>query len=285
VWVAEDGGRFDGFALAGLHWSTSTPGVAWVWAGVREGVRRHGLGGTLLARGEDHVRSTGAQKLESFAVEGSGGDAFLERRGYRRTRVELKQTLDLSRGDVGDVGAYVERKRQEGFALTPLRDLRERPRDLHAVYAAATADIPADEPEDDIPFDDWAVQQLHDPELSLDGSFVVVHEDRLVALAFLLVNGDAGVAANEMTGTLAEFRGRGLARLAKLGTIRWAKEQGLRTIYTANDEGNAPMLALNRSLGYAVRWRSLMFAKSADFRCPAGRATSSARTRTADRRG
>jgi GNAT superfamily N-acetyltransferase len=53
-----------------------------------------------------------------------------------------------------------------------------------------------------------------------------------------------------MTGTLHDFRRRGLARLAKLATIRWAAEQGFRTMLTGNAETNAAMLGLNESLGY-----------------------------------
>jgi GNAT superfamily N-acetyltransferase len=263
LWVVEDDARLVGFGECGFHWSMSTPGVAWSWVGVVDSHRGRGLGSTLLDRCEEHLHAHGVRKLESFATAGTGGDAFLERRGYTRTRMELKQTLDLASVNVGDVDAHIERKAADGFSVVPLAELRDRPRDVHAVYAAATADIPADDPEDDVPFEDWERQDLHDPELSWDGSFVVVHEGRPVALAFLLVNPAVGVATNEMTGTLAAFRGRGLARLAKLAGIRWAREQGLKTIYTGNDSENAPMLALNRSLGYEVRWRRLFYAKEA----------------------
>jgi hypothetical protein len=57
-------------------------------------------------------------------------------------------------------------------------------------------------------------------------------------------------AANEMTGTLRRFRGRRLARLAKLGTIALAVDNGITQILTGNDETNVPMLAINASLGY-----------------------------------
>ena len=56
-----------------------------------------------------------------------------------------------------------------------------------------------------------------------------------------------------MTGTLPEFRRRGLARLAKLATIRWAAENGVEWMLTANAEANTGMRALNESLGLSVR--------------------------------
>jgi RimJ/RimL family protein N-acetyltransferase len=89
------------------------------------------------------------------------------------------------------------------------------------------------------------------PDLSWEGSFVVVDEGgRLVSLASLVVDTVAGRAENDWTATLPELRGRKLALLAKLATIRWAREAGIREIVTANDDYNAPMLALNERLGY-----------------------------------
>jgi len=249
--------------MAAFHWSMSTPGIAWHWAGVDEKYRRRGIGTELFDRGEEHLRANGVRKLESFAVEASGGDAFLASRGYRQTRTEFKQTLDLEGADLGAIDEQIARKASEGFTLAPLAELRDRTRDIHAVYAAATADIPADDPEDDVPFEDWEKQDLHDPELAWEGSFVVLHEGQPVSLAFLLVNPEKQTATNEMTGTLPAFRGRGLARLAKLASIRWAAEQSYRTIYTGNDAENAPMLALNRSLGYEAHWNRLFYAKDA----------------------
>jgi RimJ/RimL family protein N-acetyltransferase len=55
---------------------------------------------------------------------------------------------------------------------------------------------------------------------------------------------------NDMTGTLRSFRGRGLARLAKLCQLEWAARNGIVSVVTENDETNAPMLAVNTRLGY-----------------------------------
>jgi GNAT superfamily N-acetyltransferase len=68
--------------------------------------------------------------------------------------------------------------------------------------------------------------------------------------ATLVVDHSAGRAENDWTATLPDLRGRGLARLGKLATIRWARNAGIREIVTANDDGNVPMLALNELLGY-----------------------------------
>jgi RimJ/RimL family protein N-acetyltransferase len=68
-------------------------------------------------------------------------------------------------------------------------------------------------------------------------------------------------AGNGFTGTLRAYRGRGLARLAKLASIAWAAEQAIDSIVTENDETNAPMLAVNTSLGYRPFATWLSFVK------------------------
>jgi GNAT superfamily N-acetyltransferase len=139
--------------------------------------------------------------------------------------------------------------------------VRERPRELHALYAEAVADEPADEPETNVPFDDWK-RMLDSPDLSLEGSVVVLHGERPVSFAWIGVDLDGGRASHWMTGTLREYRRRGLARLAKLAAIRWAAENGITTLYTANDSANADMLALNEHLGYRPTSVAKTYAKS-----------------------
>ena len=46
------------------------------------------------------------------------------------------------------------------------------------------------------------------------------------------------------------FRGRGVARALKLRTVRWAQENEIQFIDTANDAENARMLAINVRMGY-----------------------------------
>lgn len=53
-----------------------------------------------------------------------------------------------------------------------------------------------------------------------------------------------------MTGVRRDRRGRGLAYAVKLDSLRQARELGLDTMLTANDLENAPMLAVNRKLGF-----------------------------------
>ena len=53
-----------------------------------------------------------------------------------------------------------------------------------------------------------------------------------------------------MTATRRSARGRGVASALKRATVLHARERGLRRLRTENEERNAPMLAINRRMGY-----------------------------------
>ncbi|MBA3381120.1 MAG: GNAT family N-acetyltransferase [Actinobacteria bacterium] len=59
-----------------------------------------------------------------------------------------------------------------------------------------------------------------------------------------------GRAVNDMTGTLRNYRGRGLATLAKRATLVNAASRGVELVSTDNHEINGPMLRVNEKLGY-----------------------------------
>ena len=61
---------------------------------------------------------------------------------------------------------------------------------------------------------------------------------------------NARIASIKMTGIRRQWRGKGIARVLKLCLIKAARDLGFQEIETANDETNAPILALNRKLGF-----------------------------------
>lgn len=237
-----------GIGRARLRWEVSERVVGTFWIGVRPDGRGRGVGSALFDRAQRHLLAAGAEVLESFA-EKEDGRSFLARRGFRASGGEHLLVLEAPAADLSALPALEAAKAEEAFVIAPLGDVLDRQRELHAVYAAAAADVPEDFTVDDIRFEEWLDECLGDPDLSHGGSAVVLHEARPVAFAFLIVD-DQGRAVNDMTGTLAEFRRLGLARLAKLATIRWATQNRVATIVTGNDDDNAAMLALNKSLGY-----------------------------------
>jgi GNAT superfamily N-acetyltransferase len=250
VWVAEEDGAIVGWGHGQLDWAIEESDVGYLWAGVRADRRRRGLGAALWVQVEDHLRSYGARELHTNVGDDPAGERFVVGRGFEFTRTDSVSALDPRTADTSSLEGLERRLEAEGLRPAPLRDVLDRPRELHALYAAVMADVPADHAVTDLRYDDFVRRTLEDPGLDPEGSYVVLDGERPVALAWLLVDDEGRRAQNEMTGTLPEYRRRGLARLAKLAAIRWCAEHGIERVLTGNDSTNAPMLALNRELGY-----------------------------------
>jgi len=250
VWVVEEEqGRIVGWARARLRWATTAEGVGEVTVFVSPRRRRQGLGAALYDKAHAHLLAVGARVLESWSNDEEGGRFLLERR-FSATRTQELLRLDLASADLSELERLCAAKEAEGYELVPLAAVADRPEELYAVDAEATSDVPGTFREDDFRLEDWLAETFAHPQLTRDGSFVVLAADRPVAYALVHLDPASRIAANEMTGTHREHRRRGLARLAKLASIAWARSQGYEQIMTGCDQDNAGMLHLNRTLCY-----------------------------------
>lgn len=249
-WVAEENGEVVGWSSGGLKTDGDRDDVAWLNVFVLRAWRERGLGGELSAPLEAHVRELGARRWLGSGPDEPEARRFAERHGFRHTMTTRLSSLDPRKVDGAELAALAKGKEAEGFTLASFTAFADSPQLLYAVDAEASLDEPGDEPITDWPYDEWLAANWQQPDLSQEGSFCVVHEERPVAIAELRLDLEGGRAANGFTGTLRVFRGRGLARLAKLASIGWLREQGVKTLVTENDETNQAMLAVNRRLGY-----------------------------------
>ena len=249
--MAEEHGEIVGWAETEFEWSSDVDDVAETWAFVRPDRRRRGLGAMLHDRAVEHALAHRARELRSGSWE-DVGRRFLEQRGYRASREERMSAVDPRTVDT----SALETAFPDGFRVVPLAELRGRERDVHALYTEAAADMPADHPQTNLPFEEWVEETLGIPELSWEGSAVVLAGETPAALAFINVDLERRRAEHELTGTARAFRRRGLARAAKLATVRWCAEHGIERLATGNDATNEGMLAINRALGYEpwVTW-------------------------------
>ena len=249
VWVALEEGEIVGFADGQVRWEVSEEGVCEFWAAVDPGYRRRGIGSELFEAVWSHLLDLGARVVQSWAEEDEG-KLFLLARGFSEVRQERISSVDPRTIDFAHLSSLEAAKGEEGFRAVPLGQALDRPRDLFELYMFGEADMPGVFVEDNIAFDEWEQETLAAPSLDHEGSFIVVLGERPVAIAWLEVDREGGRANNEMTATAPEFRRRGLARLAKLASMRWAAELGITSVLTSNDRENPGMLALNDSLGY-----------------------------------
>jgi GNAT superfamily N-acetyltransferase len=259
--VAEADDEIVAWAGGALVVESERNDVAWVSAFVREPWRCRGLGSELFDRVEQHAMGLRARKLVASSRDEEGARRFLERRGFRQTFTRRVSTVDPRTVDLAGFTQLRDRLARDGFELVPLSALRDAAEGVYALDMQTSRDIPAEEPFAGMPFDEWVDEVWRNPLLRFDGSYVVVHDDRPVSFGLVRGAPERGKAFNEMTGTLSQYRGRGLARLVKLATIAWAAEAGVDVLSTENDETNVPMLGLNVSLGYRPSATHLSWAR------------------------
>ncbi len=255
AWVAYEGARLVGWADAQLRWSIAEEGITELWVAVRPDRRGVGIGRQLYALGERHVLALDARRIESFAREDEPeAIAFAERRGFAETRRERTWALALTTATPQPPRAPA------GFRIARLGELRQQERDLFELYDSAHSDMPSDHTLQ-LEFEEWKRETLENPELDLELSSIVMAGDRPVAFAWLTSDRATRRASHEMTGTHRDFRGRGLARVAKEAVIQWAVEADLEYLITSNDGTNDAMLGLNERLGYEPRTTLIELAK------------------------
>jgi ribosomal protein S18 acetylase RimI-like enzyme len=240
--VAVEGDDVVGWAAAGLTWQVASPGVAELWVAVRRDREGQGIGRELFDRSETHLRACGARKVTSFVFPKSRGERFATARGFATARREQLFDFDLGAVD------FPPSSPPAGSEIVKLAQLRDRVHELYELFVTVEAGMPTDEPWTGSSFEEWEAEMWRSPHLDGETSVVALVDGRPVAVSWLVVAGR--FAEIEMTGTLPEFRRRGLARATKLESMRLAAEQGVERIVTGTDFENTAMLSLNDALGF-----------------------------------
>jgi GNAT superfamily N-acetyltransferase len=207
--------------------------------------RRRGVGAALLTAAADHLRAIGVRRASAIASPDALG--FARRYGFAPAREVRYSALDLT-ARMPDPAST-----PPGLRLASVGELSEAA--LYAADRAATADEPGDVPSAPVPYAVWRYDIWDNPDLDREVSTAVLDGEAVVSFALMHRDGDR--LWSDMTATVPTHRGRRLARLAKTVALRRAAAAGVRVAYTANDEANLPMLAVNTRLGYrpvANRW-------------------------------
>jgi GNAT superfamily N-acetyltransferase len=237
-WAAQDDGRLVGWATAAIEYqSAERPGFLQV--SVALDARMAGLGTALLERCEAHLAGLGVATVLSFTTPEEGSVRFAAAHGFRHTN-----TTRISGVDPRTIEPGSDRP---GVDLHPLASLD--PRGVYELDAEAMLDVPGEVAMDDVSFEQWLEDYWRHPDTDLDASVAAVIDGRPVAFSHLRI-GPGRRAVTDMTGTLRDYRGRGLALLVKRATLVNAAKRGVELVTTENDETNRPMLRVNENLGY-----------------------------------
>lgn len=241
--VAEENGSIIGCARAMRDVGSSEPGAATLAVDVLAEHRGRGVGRALLDDAEGHLRGIGAVTARLWCHDDEPSTGFAVRRGYElRRRMQFAMVDPRTLPPMPPVPPDVE-----------LIDLFEAGRD--AVYefdCVAALDEPGDAPAGIPPRDEWTTLHWENPDQRHELGVVAVVRGRVAAATFVEADLATGRSWSGFTGVLAEHRGRGLAKLIKSASLRRVAAAGITAAYTSNDAANAPMLAVNRSLGYRI---------------------------------
>ncbi|MFI5274630.1 MAG: GNAT family N-acetyltransferase, partial [Ktedonobacterales bacterium] len=174
--------------------------------------------------------------------------------GFDIERHIFESTLDVPQFDEQRFAGAIARVESAGircFTLADLGDTEDARRALWDVERLAARDIPGGSESSTRPFDVFERQVCQAAWYRPDAQIIAAAGDRWVGMTAL------GYYASlqpfmwqMMTGVDPTFRGRGIALALKLLGIRCAARYGAAYIRTNNDSENAPMLAINRALGF-----------------------------------
>jgi GNAT superfamily N-acetyltransferase len=215
--------------------------------------RRRGIGSALYERALAFAQERQAAILQvgflQPATEGPG-TAFLRRHGFRELEDERRLTshLDLRTYDAARFSDLAERVEREGIHIVPceaLPDTTDNRRRLYDLFVAAGMIW------DRSTFETWgmAPERWHWAQQALviaqaaDGAWVGFTQVAPYCR-------ETGVWRTAHAATLPAFRNRGIGTALKLRSIALLRGRGCRVMLTANRLNNAPILAINRKLGY-----------------------------------
>ncbi|MEU4194516.1 GNAT family N-acetyltransferase [Kribbella sp. NPDC026611] len=198
--------------------------------------RRRGVGTRLLQACDEWLERLPSSFVQSYADR--AGTPFAVAAGFTAAEQLTYAGLELD-------DSLIAPPVPAGFTLVPISQLEAV--DVYPAYRATAADTPGmagvDWPYEWFSNDLWKGELL-DRDLSL-----ALVRDGVVA-SFTLTDREGDRIWSDMTGTLAEYRGRGLAATVKLTSLAAARKSGATHAYTIMNLTNAPMLAINTRLGY-----------------------------------
>jgi GNAT superfamily N-acetyltransferase len=227
--------------------------------------RRQGIASLLVEQLTTFAAAHGATQLSAEVRDDDQASlAFAQHRGFETERHVFESTLDLTTFDETphlDALAKAEAAGIVFRSLVDYGDTEPARRKLYDLNTANARDVPGFDGADR-PWDEFKkIFTLHwfrpdgqvlavDPSASPDPTTPNIDHDRFVALAAIGYFKDSNSVYHMHTGTHRDYRGRGLALATKLVALRRAKEWGAAFARTNNDSTNAPILAVNRKLGY-----------------------------------
>ncbi|WP_412028222.1 GNAT family N-acetyltransferase [Deinococcus yunweiensis] len=268
--LAEQGGKVVGVAGFSHDDRSFEEWRYWGSVSVHPDARHQGIGTALYDELMRRATARGARELRSGSSDqpkDAPGRAFLEKRGFVQAWERYESRLDTRTLEPGRLDTLLAGVQDSGVQLKSLTELAadpERDRKLWELDWLLFQDVPMGTAFTKKTLEQWVKEELDDPHLAPELSFVAVRPgaDDPVTGDYVgystLGTSEPGVYYIGMTGVLRSERGRGIARALKAAAMRALQEAGGGVIKTFNDPPNVAMLGMNAALGFertATRYR------------------------------
>ncbi len=256
--IVEQAGSGSVVAWGGLTHTLSNfhPNKYYARVVVERAHRRRGIGQEVYRVLEKLAAERDAVCLWGNAREDDPSSVrFLERRGFTPQRKTWASRLSLTDMDLSKFPDRSSVLAEAGIRITTLAvEGADRPDVQHRLYELAritSADAPRVGEYSPLTFEDFFAVDLGGPNAMPDAIFLACSGEKFVGwstlqrLPSLPDTIDIG-----FTGTLPEFRGRGIASELKRRAVVYARDQSYRYMVTGNDSLNPRIWAINAKLGF-----------------------------------
>lgn len=219
--------------------------------------RRQGLGAMLYGHVLTFAAERGLRRLVTWVTERCPIEAardFLSVRGFIELDREYPSSLDMKSFDPAHFADALHRAEAQGVRLLSYADVPDTDTNRRRLYDLSLPieqDMPThdDVPFEAPPFEAW-LRHFDHPEYDPRALILAEMDGEWIGLSLVGFREETGIGSTWTTGVLRPYRGRGIAFALKVRCLTAAKQRGCPVVTTDNHKDNAPMLAINRKLGF-----------------------------------
>ena len=224
--------------------------IAWVI--VDPDSRRQGIGSALWDRLWGDLKANGATRLVSDVLDNDAQSlVFAQRRGFSIDQHIFSFELDLTTFDETRFLPDIAALEAADIHFCALSDFPDTPETRHKLYDLNTSDM-LENANTSTPwtFAIFEKSVFQAPWFRPEGQLLAVDGDQWIGMAAVGLLPETHSAYNEYTGVLRPYRRRKIATSLKVLAARYARQNGAQRLLTDSNLRNAPILAINRKLGY-----------------------------------
>jgi GNAT superfamily N-acetyltransferase len=226
------------------------------WAGAGVMVhpiwRKKGYGQILWQELEPRLLRHSLQGLESYIRDDDPvSRAWAEARGFEYYANRFASVLNLETFDESHFAGQFEDVKHSGIELRSFAEIIQNESDWNNVLEFVADSLARTPDLQDNPR--WSLEQVahyvrDESQTNANRIFLAIDAGKWVGISVLTL--DRGQTYNFITAVNPSHRGRGIALALKLEAIKTAKALGYQEMRTNNLSVNAPMLEVNRKLGF-----------------------------------